>query len=395
MNEFRLLILLVLLQYYVYSQDLTIKGFLNLHSIPIDQKEIGKVTGNCYDGSGLVTCKAHFADDDTTLKDELPYYLTIGETAGAVYCLQCCSTVPSNIDLWDMYCPVTSSSINQVNYFGYEGRFARSRTATDTTIITCPLKRKNCRYDDNGKVIGECNQDNTVLTGYTLTLNVVQYNVNFKYWRGVESCEFETYETNATDASTGNTTLPFRNFKETIIMRHIPPTIPSWDFSKISLFSLFFIFVVYGALYFCRKKHCEFCGNKLVLSFHLCYKCRWVGAKRPDPVLLQALEEKAQMLQGKEPGFPGTKLIAGLCRLLFVTLFCSCKRKVKVAPSKYDLALLELESNIEMMESKIQALEEEDQSVAKKKKKYKNNPNILEYEPQIIYEAVQHPKFIK
>lgn len=55
----------------------------------------------------------------------------------------------------------------------------------------------------------------------------------------------------------------------------------------------------------------------------------------------------------------------------------------------------ELEGNVSISESKIQSLEEDTKSVKYKKEKYKDNPNILEYDAQIIYEAIQHPKFIK
>lgn len=373
-------------------QDLTLKGLLNSYLVPIDQKEIAQVNGKCYSGVGLFTCKPLLPNDDQSLFNELPYYLTIGGTAGAIYCLQCCGTFPDNIDTWDLYCPVSASTINQVNIFGYEARFARARDDTDTTIIRCPLRRSSCTYDDEGNTIS-CYRDTTYLKGYTLTLNVVKYNVNFKYWRGVESCLIETEEVNTTAT---NTSMPFHTFHEKIVMKHLPPTIPPWDYSKIAFFSFFFIVLVYAVLYFCRKKHCEYCGNKLILSFHLCYKCRWVGAKRPDPVLLRALEEKGELIQGKEPDkFPGLSLVVGFFRMLFVMVCCSCQRKVKVAPTKYDLALQQLESSPDLMESKIQEIEQEDKAVVKKKKKYKNNPNILEYDDNIIYEAVQHPKFIK
>lgn len=374
---------------FVIAQDLSVKGYFDTYLNVINQRTTALAYGRCFEGLGLYSCKPIFPDDDQILALELPYFLTVGSISGSNYCLQCCSSVPSNIDVWDLYCPVTTPAlVNQVNLYGYEARFARNSFDGDSVVIRCPLRRSACTYDNSGNTLS-CNRasDATFLAGYTLTLDVVQYNVNFKYWRGVSKCSIETIEVNAT--YTGN-------FQEKIIMRHIPPTIPPWDYSKIGFFSFFIILLAYGLLYCCRRKHCPYCGNKLVLSRQLCYKCRWVGAKVPDPVLLKALEEKGETLQGKIPGiFPGLGMVAGFFRLIFVLVCCSCRRKVKVVPNKYDLMMQELEGNVSISESKIQSLEEDTKSVKYKKAKYKDNPNILEYDAQIIYEAIQHPKFIK
>jgi hypothetical protein len=393
MRKYILLLLFYIL--YCNGQDLSIKGMFDTFKNDIKgPKVLAQVYGKCFQGVGLVTCEPIFPDDDYTLSRELPYFLTVGQATGAFYCLECCSSVPSNIDVWDMYCPVTDATMNQINLYGYEARLARNAFEGDTEIVRCPLKRTACKYDDIGNTLS-CNRtgDNTFLSGYKLTMDVVQYNVNFKTWKGVTNCEIESHEANHSIAGS--------SFHEEIIMRHFPPQIPPWDYPQVAFFSLFIIVIVYGLVYFCRKKHCPYCGNKLVISCNLCYKCRWVGVKPPDPVLLQALEEKGQLLQGNIPGaFPGSRWVVKFCRFLFISICCNCKKKVKVAPSKYDLAIKDLDESIEMMESKIQAAledsdEETKQAVEKKRKKYKNNPNILEVDSQIIYEAVQHPKFIK
>jgi hypothetical protein len=350
---------------FVVSQDVTVKGLFDYYINPISTRTIASIYGKCFQGIGLLTCKPVYPDDDGFLREQLPYFLTVGKTVGQNYCLSCCSSSPSDIDIWDMYCDVNEATQNQVNIYGYELRLARNMGETDQEVVRCPLRRSACAYDDLGNTLS-CNRsaDNTFLVGYTVTITVNVLDYNLKSWNSVSDCSIETVESNVSLAVTGE------QFREKLIMIHKPPQYPSWDYPKAVFFVFFLFFVIYLLLYFCRRKRCPYCNAKLVLSRDLCTICRWVGAKPPDPVLMQALEEKGQHIQGNLPEkFPGLRLFVGLFRCLFILICCGCRRKVKVAPTKYDNVIKELESNLELVEEKIQTLDEVDKSVEKKVKK--------------------------
>ena len=68
---------------------------------------------------------------------------------------------------------------------------------------------------------------------------------------------------------------------------------------------------------------------------NMCILCKLVGAQPPDPVLIQALENKGQELQGDlPPRFPYAQRFVVFLRLLII-IFCPCwaRRKVKVQPN--------------------------------------------------------------
>jgi hypothetical protein len=399
----------------------------------INARTTNVIYSRCFNGVGLLTCTPKQADDDYVQNYDLPYVETIPDYYGSTYCLQCCGTNPSHIDVWDLYCPVDAGTRSQFNLYGYELRLARKRDSTDTTVITCPLRRSACQYSSTGATIS-CNRatDNTSLAGYTLKLKVREWDKLFSYWRGVESCEIETIEMKGV--------LPIGyQFHEKIIIDHAPLTYPQYDYSKVLIILVFVVFIVYGFLYCCRRKRCPFCQKKLVVSLDLCLVCRFFGVKPPDPVLLKALESKGETIQGPIPErFPGAKFFVGFIRFFLSWIFSCCfrsSRVIKVHPvvvykSNLELAGITQDKQvvIDVEESKVEqeldeVLAEEDSKrpidneasviaspVSKKPSKYermrrkwenqrlkamKGNPNVLDYNPELIFQAVDHPKFME
>lgn len=427
-------IFLIGVQYINVSRsqaDYQIYGMFDYYKNPISARSINVIYSRCFTGVGLLTCVPNQADDDYVKNYDMPYVETIPDYAGSTYCLQCCGTNPTHIDIWDLYCPVDGGTRNQFNLYGYELRMARHRDSKDTTVITCPLRRSACTYTSTGSTIS-CNRaaDNTSLAGYTLKLKVKEWDEMFGFWRGVESCEIETIEVK------GPLPIGYK-FHEKIILDHEPLKYPTYDYGKILILLVLVVFVVYGSLYCCRRKRCPYCQNKLVLSLNLCMVCRFYGVKPPDPVLLQALESKGETIQGPIPErFPGAKCFVALVRFFFSWVFSLCfrsSRAIKVHPVIVYKSNLELvgaisKTSMGLEESKIdkeldQVLMEEDLKnekkspnkevttiVSKKPSKYERmrtkwekqrlkamekNPNVLDFNPELIFQAIDHPKFLE
>ncbi len=129
----------------------------------------------------------------------------------------------------------------------------------------------------------------TYLIGYSVTIEVAQFDAYFKYWRGAKSCSIETMERNR------SLTLS-EKFQENFVLVHYPSNeINVIGFDKIAIVLVFLFAITYATLYFCRRKHCVYCTKKLVFSKELCYMCKFYGVQPPDPVLLKALEEKGKV----------------------------------------------------------------------------------------------------
>lgn len=183
---------------------------------------------------------------------------------------------------------------------------ARKRTLTDNELTICQFNRTN--------------PDTTFLHGYTVTLTVEQYDAQFSFWRGVSKCVIVLDQRNVSMAA-GAT------FRETIILKHVPiDTFSPTDPVKMSIIIGGGVIGLYIVLYFLRRKRCEYCQGKLVLSPRLCYKCVLVGAQPPDPVLLKALEDRGIAMQGKPPerfGFVQVWCV-GCCQRIIRCFTCQC-----------------------------------------------------------------------
>jgi len=153
--------------------------------------------------------------------------------------------------------------------------------------------------------------------------------------------------------------------------------------------------------------------------------CKFYGVQPPDPVLMKALEEKTEQLQGRIPErFPGSTITLyvlrklGVCIAKFGKCCCLCgccksdgccccccrlcsRRKHHESPYQIhpeggegdgDYRDEEKnETNAAIREKEIETDEgSASKTKKKKKKKAKINPNILYYPPHIIYAAVNH-----
>ena len=180
-------------------------------------------------------------------------------------------------------CDLDIATATQSNIYGRELRLAAKQDATDEDVIRCPLMRSACDYEANGldMVGGVCTRqasDTTFLVGYTLTIIVQQYNQNFVYWNGIKSCSIVAEES-ATRLVAGD------KFRETIILVHDGNEF-LWDIFKPLIACIAIFVCVYATLYYCRRKHCNYCLKKLIFSRDMCYVCKFVGAEPPDPVRL-------------------------------------------------------------------------------------------------------------
>eukprot|EP01038_Epipyxis_sp_PR26KG_P010395 gene10395-13962_t len=384
---------------YVNSQSLSLFGLFNSYLVPIDKTEQNVISSTCFSGIGFTTCVPNKPADDDRYSNELLYLQDLAAIRGTNYCLQCCGAQPDRIDVWDLICTVDYATVGVTNYFGYELRLATHKTATDTGYITCPLRRTACKYSSSGKTLS-CNRasaDN-YLVGYTLTITVQQYDANFQYWRGASYCEIETIEANSS-LKVGET------FHEKIIMKYSPKNGTSLDLSKLFLLLLFLLIIIYGLLYCCRNKRCAYCQKKLVLSTELCYICQALGVQLPDPVLIQAMEEKGQKIQGDLPDpYPCMKFWCSVGGIINYFICFRFLRNIKIFPSSNNANdYISDSSTIDIGESKDYEMSErsfkikqniseknaENYDTSKKsKKKKKVNPNILPYSKELIRAAV-------
>ena len=271
----------------------------------------------------------------------LLYYENVNTLQGQVYCLQCCGSNPDMMDVWDMYCPVDaawSSKLNSIQFIGAEFRMARMRTIIDTEHVKCPLKSTLCTYDDKGNTLS-CDvvpgaPNTTYIVGYELTLNVNEYSEDFSYWRGVSSCSAVAMHRD-TPLQAGET------FREKIIMLRTPVELQPFGVAYDLIYLSLLAFLVFVFLYFCRRAHCVICQSKLVLFFDRCFLCRLFGAHLPDPLIMEALEEKGRIIQAeayRPEGFPGSTVVLAFART-FCCNFSYCFPEPKIKP--YDAKEME------------------------------------------------------
>jgi hypothetical protein len=164
------------------------------------------VNAKCFNGIlGLTTCKATNLDNVAAFDQYLPYYYNFNSRGSVPYCVECCGNSPERIDKWQLQCSLDSVSARLTNMYGYEFRFLkRSLGSADVSeLVSCPIWRTGCTYASNGTVIACQKNDGKFLSGYTLTLNIREYNSNFQFWRGVDSCTVVTTESNTTLAHNG------------------------------------------------------------------------------------------------------------------------------------------------------------------------------------------------
>ena len=282
-------------------QDKSIYGKFEQAVVPLDAKEQAQILAKCFWGLGLTTCVADYQDDDIILQRNHPFYNEINDNYGSAYCLTCCGEHEERKDIWDLSCDLDISTAATSNLYGYELRLAAMQYDGDQSIVTCPLKRTACTYEDDGVTLIGCAVDDTYLVGYTLTLEVQEFDKNFNFWTGIKSCSLVAEES---DTALGSGDL----FRETIIMKYPWDIMNTLDFVKPLIALLVVVTLSYIILYTFRRKTCCYCQGKLVWSQDMCIRCKFVGAEPIDPVLLAALEDKGLYGQGEMPEqFPGSK----------------------------------------------------------------------------------------
>jgi hypothetical protein len=267
----------------------------------IDSISMKKSYSTCYGGFGYTNCRAKQADDDTILRNTLPYYRSFDLTKGLNYCLQCCSE-NDEPDVWELECLQYTDVGPKIQVYGYELRMARQLTLTDTEIIRCPIYRSACTYNESDPLqVLVCNgNDKTSLWGIQVEFWITIRSKNFVSWRSVDRCVVTADE--RTEA------LPNQaDFTENYILYHTrqPQSFSTFDGTIYSLFALTSLSFL---LFFFRRDKCIVCDQKLVFCLQRCALCRFYGAHPPDPILLQAMTEKGNYLQGEYPErFPGLK----------------------------------------------------------------------------------------
>ena len=105
---------------------------------------------------------------------------------GGNFCIKCCNNLRSEFyfhETWNFDCNLGPEiTRDQYDLYDYEFRFARRRTLSDSTSVSCELPRTT-----------EVNRT-TTLAGYKLTVGVYESSQSIDYWRSVISCEAEPIE---------------------------------------------------------------------------------------------------------------------------------------------------------------------------------------------------------
>lgn len=310
--------------------DLSIFGKISRYNTQVTLRERSQILGTCFGGLGMFNCISEEQGLDPN-NYNTPYYDHINELKGQPYCTQCCGTNPNHIDDWNMFCPVDSiweSNLQSILYIGAEFRFARRNTLADLEFITCPLRSNACNYSDTGETLS-CDVNYAgieYIVGYELDVRVQQHQANWKYWRGVTSCSAVSI-TRSTPLAQGEW------FQETmhINRKYNPQPV---DLGQVGIILALVLFVWFIACYFCRRDICLVCQSRLIIFFNRCWICRLFGAHVPDPILLQALATKGEIIQmesERPERFPGAKFCTAACRCIWKWLTCKCCEKTKIA----------------------------------------------------------------
>ena len=332
-------------------------------------------------GLGLITCSQEITSNAKEYIYLMPAYTDY--IRGAPYCVACCGTNPDLTDVWNFSCPVDFTTSSTSNLYGFEFRFAKNRFSGDAEVASCRLERTGCQlYDGGGGIVDNCTL--TFLTGYTLTLEVVQYNSNFQYWNGIASCSVVAHE------STSHMKIGEKFHEEIVLVRRQDLNLV--DGTKLAVLWCLMMFLLYVVLYFCRRKHCIVCAKKLVLGYERCYMCVFVGAHPPDPRMVRALEEKSLFIQDEPPErFPGSKRFVAFVRLFSRIGIYACLRRPKDA-TVTPVADEETKEQNNMNSPSIDAAVTPQKAKTKRyfSKSPEVNPNLLPYPDHIIYAAVAH-----
>jgi hypothetical protein len=281
-----------------FTSSFNINGKLSNAASENNGPEELSINAKCFSGiNALTTCKNTNTQTSEAFNEDLPYYYNFNANSNAPWCLQCCGNSPSRSDKWSFSCVLDSVTAKLTNVYGYEFRFAkRAASPTDVTeIVRCPLKRAGCEYSTNGTLLSCRGNVGTYLQGYELIVKIKEYNVNFQYWRGVDSCSIRTFESNVSLAHNGI-------FTETIIMDYSSPS-TELDNPQLAFLGLIVIVLASVILYFGRKQTCIVCQKKLIVCCQRCMVCRILGADT-DPDLIRKLALKGAILQGTDKYSP-------------------------------------------------------------------------------------------
>jgi len=122
------------------DRGLQINGKISRYTTAETTREQNEASGTCFSGLGMFDCTTTSEGDPFSYR--LPYYNNMNSLAGEIYCSQCCGQDPTEIDTWDLYCPVDSkweSLLTSITYIGAEFRMGRRRTMTDMVYVTCAM----------------------------------------------------------------------------------------------------------------------------------------------------------------------------------------------------------------------------------------------------------------
>ena len=298
-------------------QDKNLYGEFMVYNYPMDARAIDSINSQCFEGMGYINCKPVNLSTRESRDNSIPYYVQLLDIVDDYICLQCCG-INQNVDIWDLECPITMLTALTYNNYGLVLHMAKRRFGGDREIVSCPMKRSICNYDEiTGETI-DCDgylNDETYLIGYVLTLNVIQYSEYFSYWKGITSCSIEALESSSPLVENDV-------FKEKIVLVHLPVS-PTFDYFRISVLFILLIFVLYPIMYYCRDANCSVCSRKLIFFFNRCPMCRFVEAHPADPRLVSALEEKSKYLQGQMQleAYPGKSKLEFIFGRIF-NYFC-------------------------------------------------------------------------
>jgi len=264
-----------------------IYGLIQTDSVPI---ETDNILPQCFYGMGVENCaivnSAELGLNNYNYYQEIQNPVEASE-AVSVYCLEWPYWTLNSADSlveWNVLCdPVTGDYMDHLNSFGLQIRLAANRWVGDTEIITCPMKRDACTYDQDDYLVG-CEETALYMAGFNLTVSIKPKDDGSARWRNVVRCSAEVWETAAQPTA----------FRARLVLEDASAEAYALGAAALALLLAALLAAAAAALRYFRTKTCDTCHAKLFLGVSKCWKCIFLGAHSPPPALMHMIEHRVE-----------------------------------------------------------------------------------------------------
>eukprot|EP00903_Cladosiphon_okamuranus_P011990 g11259.t1 len=257
---------------------------LTLYGGAFDSSSIiayAEVVQTCFGGLEVGSCEP---SSPNWLIDFLDQY---NEGTSGAYCAACCSNTDVSGDTWTFTCPLISTAFAEfVNVFGWEFRFGRRESIDDKEVVTCPIPRTACVYDEDGVLTAPCESDGSFLSGYVLSLDVMTIERSFSSWKSVQRCSVETQESDTQPAE----------LAETITMAQVFANDSGIEAGWAVLIALVALLVLSCGIRYARDDRCTICGHHLIWFRRVCLPCNFFGYVAPSKEVAEVIQDKRSVV---------------------------------------------------------------------------------------------------